>query len=78
MQKLSAGISRKSSVLLGLIVAMIATPRILAASQARDAAVKIVAQIQRADYEGDRPALRRLYAELAPFGDDKEIDGPAS
>jgi hypothetical protein len=33
--------------------------------------LKIVTQIQRADYEGDRPALARLYADLAPFLDDK-------
>ncbi len=39
----------------------------------REAATRLVAQIQRADYEGDRAALRRLYGELAPFADDKEI-----
>jgi hypothetical protein len=72
----AAGISRKLSVAFGLIAVMIATlagPRGLAASDGRDAVVKIVTQIQRADYEGDRPALRRLYGELAPFAEDKEI-----
>lgn len=59
--------------LIVLAVASLAGARALRASDARDAAVKIVAQIQRADYEGDRPALRRLYGELAPFADDKEI-----
>ncbi len=73
MQKVAAGISREWSVLLGLIVVMSASPRILAASQAHDAVVKIVVQIQRADYEGDRPALRRLYGELAPFAEDKDL-----
>jgi tetratricopeptide (TPR) repeat protein len=34
-------------------------------------AVAIVTQIQRADHEGDRGALRRLYEELVPFADDK-------
>ncbi|HXB68066.1 MAG TPA: hypothetical protein VNY05_07475 [Candidatus Acidoferrales bacterium] len=34
---------------------------------------KIVEQIQRADYEGDRSALQRLYEGLAPFNDDKEL-----
>src|SRR3954452_6333348 len=34
---------------------------------------KIVQQIQRADYRGDRPALKFLYDDLAPFKDDKEI-----
>jgi hypothetical protein len=35
--------------------------------------VKIVAQIQKADYAGDRAALQRLYAELAPFVADEKI-----
>lgn len=39
----------------------------------RETAAKIVAQIQRADYEGDRAALERLYNELATLVDDKEI-----
>lgn len=33
----------------------------------RQAAIGIVTTIQRADYEGDRPALARLHAELAPL-----------
>jgi hypothetical protein len=43
------------------------------AQSTREAVTKIVVQIQRADYEGDRPALKRLYDELAPFTSDKEI-----
>ncbi|MGC2467297.1 MAG: SRPBCC domain-containing protein [Candidatus Acidiferrum sp.] len=35
--------------------------------------VKIVTQIQRADYEGDRAALKRLYNELAPIPEDKKL-----
>ena len=31
---------------------------------------RLVAQVQKADYEGDRPALQRLFGELAPFADD--------
>ncbi|MGH9960169.1 MAG: hypothetical protein ACREBC_24110, partial [Pyrinomonadaceae bacterium] len=34
---------------------------------------KLVVQIQRADYEGDRLALKRLFNDLAPFADDKEF-----
>lgn len=30
-------------------------------------------QIQRADYEGDRAALKRLHGELAPFAADREL-----
>jgi len=32
----------------------------------RDSIIRIVTQIQRADYEGDRPALKRLHDELTP------------
>jgi hypothetical protein len=39
----------------------------------REAVVKIVAQIQKADYEGDRSTLQRLYGELAPFTGNKEF-----
>ena len=39
----------------------------------RDEVTRIISQVQRADYEGDRAALKRLYEELAPFADDKEI-----
>ncbi len=35
--------------------------------------IQIVAQIQRADYEGDRAALQRLYEGLNPYVGDKEI-----
>jgi hypothetical protein len=35
--------------------------------------IKIVIQIKRADYEGDRAVLKHLYGELAPFADDKEL-----
>jgi hypothetical protein len=39
----------------------------------REQVTKIVAQIQRADYEGDRAVLRRLHGELAPFVENKEL-----
>ena len=39
----------------------------------REQAVKIVAQIQRADYEGDRSALNQLYEQLLPFVDEPEL-----
>jgi tetratricopeptide (TPR) repeat protein len=44
-----------------------------ASVSSRDAVTKIVAQIRKADYEGDRTALKRLYDQLAPFGEDKEL-----
>jgi hypothetical protein len=43
------------------------------ASQTRDHVTKLVKQIQRADYEGDRAALKRLHDELANFRNSKEL-----
>jgi hypothetical protein len=40
---------------------------------ARERVNKLVVQIQRADYEGDRVALNRLYQDLTPFADDKKL-----
>ena len=37
-----------------------------AANPARDSVIRIVEQIKRADYEGDRVALKRLHGELTP------------
>jgi len=49
-----------------------AQPRV----NAREAAAGIVARIQRADYEGDRATLQRLYDELTPLraaDDDRQL-----
>jgi tetratricopeptide (TPR) repeat protein len=39
----------------------------------RESVTRLVVEIQRADYKGERAALRRLYKDLAPFADDKEL-----
>lgn len=39
----------------------------------RKAIASLVVKIQRADYEGDRPALKRLFEDLGSFSDDKEL-----
>lgn len=44
-----------------------------AAAAARKSAIAIVAQIQKADYEGDRAALNKLYDQLVPFVDEPAI-----
>ncbi len=44
-----------------------------AADKTRQEVVKIVVQIQRADYEGDRAALKRLFDDLAPFAENKQL-----
>ena len=60
-----------------LLVAAVAVSTGAAASAPRESRrehiTKLAAQIKRADYEGDRAALKRLYQELAPFADDKEL-----
>jgi hypothetical protein len=58
---------------LAILVISFAVSLAASAQSARESVVTIVAQIQRADYEGDRPALKRLYCELAPFADNQEL-----
>ena len=43
------------------------------ANDAREQAAHIAAQIQRADYEGDRPAMQRGYDALKPFMEDPKL-----
>ena len=43
------------------------------ADDAREQAARIIAQIQRADYEGDRAAMQRGYDELEPFMEDQKL-----
>jgi hypothetical protein len=43
------------------------------AEQARRTVIQLVAQIQRADYQGDRAALQRLYGELGAFQEEKKL-----
>lgn len=75
--KQHSGRAQRGRTIVPIVVAILAIPAAAAfrasVEHARDTVVKIVAQIQRADYEGDRSALKRLYGELAPFVDDKEL-----
>jgi len=43
------------------------------AERPREAVLKLVAQIQHADYEGNRSALQSLYADLQPFAADEKL-----
>jgi len=59
-----------------LVLANVSSAQTLPATQSRpdpgrDSAIRIVEQIRRADYEGDRAALKRLHSELAPPVQDK-------
>ena len=59
-----------------VVVILLASVRIAFAASvdlSREQVVKIVTQIQRADYEGDRAALNHLYDELVPFVDEPEF-----
>ena len=57
------------------VLASVAGILILSAQpgDARQAVTALVAKIQRADYEGDRVALKRLHGELAPFVQDRTL-----
>jgi tetratricopeptide (TPR) repeat protein len=49
-----------------LAILFISVTTLAAVDPPRGRVIKIVAQIQRADYEGDRAALKHLYEELTP------------
>ena len=75
---LKASLLSRPSLSKALPVAVVflvsAAPSAVAAAQHdREAVVKLVTQIQKADYETDRAALHRLTRELAPFASTKEL-----
>lgn len=51
------------------MLAAFGTPR----DGAHDEVAEIVAKIQRADYAGDRPTLKKCYDELTPFVENEEL-----
>ncbi len=59
------------ALIFGATMALGASPA--AGDSEREQVIKIVVQIQRADYEGNRSALKRLHEELAPFVENKEL-----
>jgi hypothetical protein len=66
----------RASVPTVLAILLISTTTALASSASdpsRGKVLKIVAQIQRADYEGDRAALKRLHGELTPFVKNEDL-----
>ena len=44
-----------------------------AVDSSRELAIKTVGQVQRADYEGDRASLKRLYEELTPVAQNTKL-----
>jgi len=67
---MSVGI-RKMVLFLGVVLAALGMTA--SEGRTREVVTKLVTQIQRADYEGDRPALKRLHGELEPFVGDPEL-----
>ena len=64
---------RLAKVLAVLVISVTTNLGSSAVDPSRELATKIVTQIQRADYEGDRIALKRFYGELTPFVENKEL-----
>src|SRR5213080_2787820 len=74
LHKANLGSKRHSSAAAKLLIMLFVSAGSVTASEtSRDRAIKLVSQVQRADYEGDRSALRRLHDELAPFAGNKNI-----
>src|SRR5438094_4207623 len=59
--------------LIALIFVGLSLAAATSADDAREQAARIVAQIQRADYEGDRTAMQRGYDELKPFVENQKL-----
>ena len=62
-----------TKLLTALIFVSLAVAGATSADDAREQAARIVAQIQRADYEGDQTAMQRGYDELKPFVENQEL-----
>ena len=62
-----------TKLLTALIFAASSFAAAIAPNDAREQTVRIIAQIQRADYEGDGVAMQRGYDELKPFIDDQKL-----
>lgn len=68
MQAVNSGKHRRGSTVKLLLILFISVTTLVAQAvdPSREHVIKIVTQIQRADYEGDRAALKHLYEELTP------------
>ena len=53
--------------------AVLATASAETDKNAREQVTQIVSRVQRADYEGDRPTLKKCYEELTPYVDDRDL-----
>jgi len=62
-----------TKLLIPLVFVSVSVAAATPANDARNQPARIVAQIQRADYEGDRAAMQRGYDELKPFVEDQKL-----
>lgn len=60
-------------LVIALLVGLAAATQAAPPESPRETVVKLVAQIQKSDYEGDRAVLQRLYADLEPFTGDEKL-----
>ena len=63
----------KTKFLTALFFMVLCFAGVTPAEETREQAARIVAQIQRADYEGDRAAMQRGYEDLKPFIENHEL-----
>jgi len=62
-----------TKILTALVPVLLSFVAATPANDAREQVAHIIAQIQRADYEGDRAAMQRGYEELKPFMEDQKL-----
>ncbi len=62
-----------TALLTALIFVSLSLTQAMRGNDAREQVTRIVAQIQRADYEGDQVVMQRGYDDLKPFLEDKEF-----
>src|SRR6266436_2493938 len=62
-----------TKLLIPLVFVSVSVAAATPANDARNQPARIVAQIQRADYEGDRAAMQRGYDDLKPFTEDQKF-----
>jgi hypothetical protein len=65
--------AKRASILAAIIVASLSAATAALDESVRVSVTRLVAKIQRADYEGDRAALKRLHEELTPFVENKGL-----
>jgi hypothetical protein len=66
-------IGRRGFALMAVLIVSAGAALASPPERPRETVLKLVTQIQRADYEGDRVALQNLYAYLEPFTADEKL-----